>query len=66
MERQLLIDHMNSVINEEWDVFKMSAGNIIMYSFTKTKLLPLIPPDLTTNIQACAASIQVSSEAKDE
>ena len=53
--------HMNFVLVEELDFFKMSAGNIIMYSFTKTKLISLIPPDLTTNIQACGASIQVSS-----
>ena len=37
-----------------------------MDSFSKTKLLPLSPPELTTNTQACAASIQVYSGAKAE
>ena len=30
--------HLNSVLVEAWDDFKMSAGNIIRYSFAKTKL----------------------------
>ena len=57
---------MNYVMVEAWDTFKASAGNIIKEIFAKTKLLPLIPPDLTTNTQACSASIQVSSVAKAE
>ena len=56
--------HMNFVLVEAWDAFKMSAGNIIRDSFAKTNLPPLSPPNLTTNNQACAASIQVSSGAK--
>ena len=44
----------------------MSAGNIIRDSFVKTKLPSLVPNDLTTNTQACAASIQVSSGANTE
>ena len=58
--------HMNSVLVEAWDAFNMSACNIIKESFEKTMLLPLSPPDLTTNNQACADYIQVSSEAKAE
>ena len=58
--------HMNSVLVESWDAFKMSAGNIIRDSFAKTKLPPLRPNNLTTNTQACAASIQVSSGSKAE
>ena len=57
--------HMNSVLFEAWGAFNMSAGNIIRYSFAKTKLPPIIPTNLTANTQACAASIQVSSGAKD-
>ena len=44
----------------------MSAGSIIRESFAKKKLTPLIPNDLATNTQACAASIQVYSGAKAE
>ena len=56
--------HMKSVLVEAWVTFNMSAGNIIRYNFAKTKLPPLIPPNLTTNNQACAASIQVYSGTK--
>ena len=51
--------HMKSVLVEAWYAFKMSAGNIIRDIFEK-KLPTLRPPNLTTNIRACAASIQVS------
>ena len=57
---------MNSVLVEALEPFKMSAGNIIRDSFAKTKLPPLIPNYLTTNTQACSASIQVSSGANTE
>ena len=49
--------HMNYLLIEAWDAFKMSDGNIIMDSFVKTNLPPLRPTDLTTNTQACAASV---------
>ena len=58
--------HMNSALVEAWVDFNISDGNIFRDSFTKTKLTPLNPTELTTNTQACAASIQVSSEAKAE
>ena len=58
--------HMNYVLVEAWYAFKMSAVNIIREIFAKKKLLPLSPPYLTTNTQAYAASIQVSSGAKTE
>ena len=58
--------HMSSILVESWDAFKMSAGNITRDSFSKTNLLPLMPPNLTTNTQACAATIQESSESKAE
>ena len=56
--------HMNYILVEEWDALKVSAGRIVRYSFSKTKLLPLIHPNLTTNNQTCAESIQVSSGSK--
>ena len=45
--------HMNSILVEAWDTFKVSAGNIIRDRFAKTNLPPLSPTNLTTNIQAC-------------
>ena len=53
--------HMNSVLVEAWDAFKVSYGNIIVDSFAKTHLLPLSPPNMITNTQACVASVQTSS-----
>ena len=58
--------HMNFVLVEAWDDFRMSYGNTIRQIFATKKLLPLRPPNLTTNTQVCAASIQVSSGAKAE
>ena len=58
--------HMNSVLVEAWNAFNMSAGNLERDIFTTTKLHPLIPPNLTTNTQECAASIQVSPGSKAE
>ena len=58
---------MNFVLVKVWDDFKMSAVNIIKDSFLKEKKLPpFSPPDLKTNNQARAASIQVFSGAKAE
>ena len=58
--------HMNSVLVEEWDSLKVSDGNIVRDRFSKIVILTLRPPVLTTNTQACAASIQLSSGAKAE
>ena len=52
---------MNSVLVETWEAFTVSAGNIIVDSFAKTRLLPLSPPNMITNTQACVFSIQTSS-----
>ena len=56
--------HMNSVLVEAWDTFKVSADNIIRDRFAKINLPPLTPPYLTKNTQACAAFIQVSFGSK--
>ena len=56
--------HMNSVLVEAWYSFNISVGSIIRNRYSKTKLPPFIPLNLTTNTQACAASIQVSSGSK--
>ena len=36
--------HMNSILVEAWDSFKISSGNIIRDSFAKTKLPPSALP----------------------
>ena len=54
--------HTNSVLVETWEAFTVSAGNIVRDSFTKTHLLPLSPPNIITNTQACVASIQTYSK----
>ena len=64
--KKCLPHHMNSVLVEARDAFKVSASNIIMGSFEKTILPPLSPPYLVTNTQAYAASIQVYSDTKSE
>ena len=58
--------HIHFILVEAWDAFKIPAGKIMRDSFEKKKLPPLRPPNLTTNTQACAASIQVYSGAKAE
>ena len=58
--------HMNSILVEAWDAFKVSDGNITRDIFVRKKLPPFSPPDLKTNTQARTASIQVFSGAKAE
>ena len=53
---------MNSVLVEAWDSFKVASGNIIVYSFAKTHLLPLSPPNIITNKRAIVASVKTSSK----
>ena len=43
--------HMNSVLVEMWEAFKLSSGNITRYRFYKNRLLPLSPPNMITNTQ---------------
>ena len=54
--------HMNSVLVESWDAFKVSSGKIIVDSFAKTHTPPLIPPNMIKNTQAMVASSQTSSK----
>ena len=44
--------HMNSVLVETWESFKLSSTTITHKSFKKTHLLPLSLPDIGTNHQA--------------
>ena len=54
--------HMKSVLVEIWEAFKVSSGNIIRDRFSKTRLPPLISPNMITNTQSCVASVQTSSK----
>ena len=40
--------HMNYILEESWNTFNVSAGNIISDRFVKTKLPPPPPSDLST------------------
>ena len=42
---KLLPCHMNSILVEAWETFKVSAGNIIREIFVKTNLLPSALPN---------------------
>ena len=52
--------HMNAVLVEACNAFKIASGNIIVDSFAKTHILPLIQPNIITNTQAMVASVQIS------
>ena len=54
--------HMKYVLVWTWEVFTVSAVNIIRYSFDKTHLLPIVHQTVITNTQACVASIQIISK----
>ena len=64
--KKMLPHHINSILFEAWDAFNMSADNIARVRFLKKNLPPLIPPELTMDIQAFSASIQISSGSKSE
>ena len=64
--KMFLPQHMNSILVESWDTFKVSYREVIREIFVKNKLLPLISTGLTTNTQAFNTSVQVSSGSKDE
>ena len=63
---KFLPHHMNSILVEACDAFKVSAINIVRKIFVQTNLPPLRLTNFTTNNQVCVASIQVSSGAKSE
>ena len=65
-DRNFLPRHMNSILVESRDAFRVSAGNTIRDRFFKKRYPPLIPTNLTTNTQELAAFVQVSSGPKAE
>ena len=65
-EKIILPHHMNSILVEAWDAFKVSTRKLVRDRFVKTKLDPLSIPDFTTQTQAYVASVQLFYGAKDE
>ena len=53
---------INYILDETWEAFKVAFRNTIRYRFAKTNIIPLIPPNMITNTQACVASVQTSSK----
>ena len=58
--------HMNSVLIETWEAFRLSPVTINQKGFKKTHLLPLDPPDIVTNHQSCIAGTQNSNREKED
>ena len=50
--------HMNSTLVSTWEDFKLSSAKITQNNFKKKNILPLIPPYIDTNHQACLAGNQ--------
>ena len=56
--------HMKSVLVETWEYLKLSSAKITQKYFKKKHLLPLSPPYIGTNHQACLAGNQHSNRDK--
>ena len=63
---QILPHHMNSILMESWDAFKVSSSNIARDIYVKTDLPHLSITDSTIKTQACSSSIQLPSWPKAE
>ena len=57
-------DHMNDILVENWEYFKLPSAIITQEAFKKTHLLPLYPPDKGTKHQACLAATQTPNGKK--
>ena len=44
------LTHMNAIIVEIWESFKLTSTSITKHAFKKTPLLPLLAPDQDMNI----------------
>ena len=60
------LPHMNSVLVETWEAFKIPSATITQKAFKKTHLPPLYPADIGTNQQDHLAGIQLSNRDKDD
>ena len=61
---KFITSHMNSVLIEIREAFKISSKTITQKFFKKTHLLLLYPLDIGTNHQDCPASTQQSNLEK--
>ena len=61
---KFMLDHMNAILVETWEYFKISSASITHDVFKKTYLTHLSPPEKYTNHQACLAATQVSKRRK--
>ena len=52
------LPHMNYVLVETWEDFKLSSTTITQKYFKKNNFLPLSPLDIDTNHKACLAGTQ--------
>ena len=62
----LLPHHMRSILGVSWETIKVSMRKITSDIFVKKNVIPLRPTKLTTNNQACVASVKHSSGSKAE
>ena len=58
--------HMNFVLFETWESFKLSSATITQKAFKKTHLPPLSPPYIVTNHQYCLDGTQKSNREKSD
>ena len=58
---KFLSHHINLILVEACDAFKVSVRTLISDSVDETKIPPLIPTELTINTQVCPASVNVPS-----
>ena len=54
--------HMNSILVETWEAFKLSSATITQKYFNKTHLLPRYLSYISTNDQDCLAGTHVSNK----
>ena len=63
MGRKQLPQHINSILEEAWETFKVSSDNIIRDIFVKTNILSLSTNYFDNNTLGFVAFVQVSYEA---
>ena len=61
---KLMPTHINTVLVETWEDFKLSSNSITQNDLKNTHITPLSPPDKVTNRQAYIAATQVSKGRK--
>ena len=56
--------HINSVLVETWEAFKLPSATTTQKAFKNTHLLLIYPPDIGTIHQSCLAGTQQSNREK--